>query len=54
MDIFEATKDLVDEGLEMGIRKWLTRADDGSEVTFHQLCCMLTSYSRPNQDFLPS
>jgi hypothetical protein len=38
MNILEAAKDLVDEGLEMRIGQGLAGADDGSQVTFHQFC----------------
>ena len=37
MDVLETTKDLVDEGLEMGVGQGLPRPDDGSQITFHQL-----------------
>ena len=38
MDVLEAAEDLIDEGLEVGIGKWLARADDGSKITLHEFC----------------
>lgn len=32
----QATQDLVDEGLEMGISQWLAGSDDGGQVAFHE------------------
>ena len=37
MDIFQTTKDLIDEGLEMRIGERLAGANDGGEIAFHKL-----------------
>jgi hypothetical protein len=36
VDVLQATKNLVDEGLEMGIRQRLPRTDDCRQITFHK------------------
>ncbi len=37
MNILQTTKDLIDEGLEVSIGKWLSRSDDSRQITFHEL-----------------
>ena len=37
MDILQPAEDLIDEGLEVCIGKWLSGPDDSSQITFHQL-----------------
>ena len=36
--VFQATKNLIDEGLEMGVSKGLPGANDGSKIAFHEFC----------------
>lgn len=38
MDILQSAKNLVDEGLEMGIGQRLSRTNDGGQIAFHQFC----------------
>ena len=38
VDVLEAAENLVDEGLEVSVGKWLAGPDDSSEIAFHQLC----------------
>lgn len=42
VDVLETTEDLVDEGLEVGIGQRLAGADDRSQITFHQLCRIIS------------
>ena len=37
VDVLEAAENLVDKRLKMGISERLSRADDGSQITFHKL-----------------
>ena len=37
VDVLETAEDLVDEGLEVGVGQGLATADNGSQITFHQL-----------------
>lgn len=36
VNVLQAAENLVDEGLEVGIRQWLARANDGRQVTLHE------------------
>ena len=38
MDILQPAKNLVDEGLEMGIGQRLSGANNRGQITFHQFC----------------
>lgn len=42
VDVLETTEDLVDEGLEVGIGQRLAGADDSRQITFHQLCRIIS------------
>ena len=35
--VFQPTKNLVDEGLEVGVCEWLARPYDGCEIALHEL-----------------
>jgi hypothetical protein len=46
---------LIDEGLEMGVGKWLARADDGCQVALHELCTVSASPCQmPRGESIPS
>ena len=38
VNVLQTAQDLVDKGLEVGVCEWLTRADDRSQITLHELC----------------
>ena len=38
VDVLQTAQDLVDEGLEVGIRQRLAGADDGCEIALHEFC----------------
>lgn len=40
VDVLETAENLVDEGLEVSVCKWLAGPDDGSKIALHQLCIM--------------
>lgn len=42
VDVLKTAEDLVDEGLEVGIGQRLAGADDSSQITFHQLCTIIS------------
>ena len=37
VDVLQSTENLIDEGLEVRIGKWLSGANDSSQIAFHQL-----------------
>lgn len=45
MDVFKTAKDLVDEGLEMGIGQRLAGSDNGRQIALHQFYCALATVS---------
>ena len=55
MDILQTAQNLIDEGLEMGVGKWLARADDGCQVALHELCTVSASPCQmPRGESIPS
>jgi hypothetical protein len=46
VNVLQTAQDLVDEGLEMGIRQRLTRADNSRQIALHQLCRIISVVSR--------
>lgn len=40
VNVLEAAEDLVDEGLEVGVGEGLSGANNGGEITFHELWCV--------------
>ena len=44
VDVLQATEDLINEGLEVGIRKRLPRSDDCCQVTFHKFWAQLAKH----------
>jgi hypothetical protein len=44
--VLETAQDLVDKGLEMGIREGLAGSDDGRQIALHEFCCDISPVLR--------